>query len=54
MPTYEYQCIKCGKSFDRVAHIKEHDASRVRCPKCKSGHARQVFGNFFAKTSRKS
>ena len=34
MPTYQYRCGECGKSFERTETITEHDASKVRCPKC--------------------
>ncbi len=54
MPTYEYQCKKCGKKFDRVEHVTEHDASEPVCPECGSKHVIQVLGSFFAKTARKS
>ncbi|MDX1431994.1 MAG: zinc ribbon domain-containing protein [Gammaproteobacteria bacterium] len=54
MPTYEYKCQKCGKKFERIERVSEHDASHMRCPKCKSTQVAQVYGTFFAKTSRKS
>lgn len=54
MPVYEYQCRKCGNSFERTESITSHDASKARCPKCKSRKVSRVYGSFFAKTSRKS
>lgn len=54
MPVYEYRCRKCGKKFNRVEHMSEHGAKRARCPKCKSTQVNQIFGTFFAKTSKKS
>ena len=29
MPVYEYLCRKCGKSFERIETVKEHDLSKV-------------------------
>ena len=36
MPTYEYRCENCGKSFERTETINEHDKAKVKCPKCDS------------------
>lgn len=54
MPIYEYRCQKCGKKFECVERISEHDSKHPRCPKCKSAKVVQVLGSFFAKTSKKS
>ncbi|TFH49548.1 MAG: zinc ribbon domain-containing protein [Lysobacterales bacterium] len=54
MPVYEYRCRKCGRKFERVERIAEHGTDHARCPKCKSTQVAQVFGTFFAKTSKKS
>ena len=54
MPTYEYRCEKCGKTFDRQERISEHGRSRPACPHCKGRKVTQVPGSFFAKTSKKS
>lgn len=54
MPTYEYRCEECGATFERVEHVKEHDASEPRCPKCDSKKVAQILETFFAKTSTKS
>lgn len=32
MPTYEYECTKCGEQFDYLQSIKE--APKVECEKC--------------------
>ncbi len=36
MPTYQYRCEKCGKKFERTETISEHEALKVKCPKCGS------------------
>lgn len=54
MPTYEYRCTQCQKTFERNERISDHGSRKVRCPKCKSDKVEQVLGVFFAKTSKKS
>ena len=34
MPTYEYQCQKCGLKFERFQNIKEEPIRK--CPECSS------------------
>ncbi|MBN1556636.1 MAG: zinc ribbon domain-containing protein [Lentisphaerae bacterium] len=33
MPTYEYECTKCGHRFERFQRITEEPVKR--CPKCR-------------------
>ena len=40
MPVYEYECQKCGNSFEVFQGINEEP--RKRCPKCR-GALRKVF-----------
>ena len=54
MPTYDYQCEKCGKRFTVVQRISEHTGRSPACPKCKSRSTRQRPAAFFAKTAKKS
>jgi putative FmdB family regulatory protein len=54
MPTYEYECKKCGHEFSLTMAMDEHQKKKVRCPKCKSQNVKQVFGSVFVTTSRKS
>ena len=54
MPTYDFQCEECKKHFSVELTIKQHEAARVRCPKCESRKVRQLVSQFFAVTSRKS
>lgn len=32
MPTYEYECISCGHSFEKSQNI--NDKHLTKCPKC--------------------
>jgi putative FmdB family regulatory protein len=54
MPTYSYECRKCGHAFRKILSFKEYEEGKVKCPKCGSGNVAQVLETFFAKTSRKS
>ena len=54
MPTYQYRCKKCGKSFERSEHIADHEKSHPLCPKCSSKQVEPVLADFYAKTSKKS
>jgi putative FmdB family regulatory protein len=42
MPTYEYECTKCGHTFEVMQSIK--DKSLSRCPECKGALRRLIFG----------
>ncbi len=41
MPTYEYECEKCGHRFEVFQSMRE--PSRKRCPKCR-GKVRRLLG----------
>lgn len=41
MPTYEYECTKCGHRFELFQ--KMSDPPRKRCPKCR-GRVRRLLG----------
>ena len=40
MPTYEYQCEKCGHEFEREQRITEDPIKT--CPKCKAPKAKRL------------
>jgi putative FmdB family regulatory protein len=54
MPTYEYHCHKCDRTFVVYQTIKEHDTAQVQCPHCQSSEVEQRFTSFVAVTSKKS
>lgn len=41
MPTYEYECLKCGHRFEKFQNMK--DEPLKICPKCK-GKLRRLIG----------
>lgn len=42
MPTYEYECPRCGWQFERFQRIS--DAPVRACPKCRGKVRRLIFG----------
>ncbi|MCB1102427.1 MAG: zinc ribbon domain-containing protein [Kiritimatiellae bacterium] len=40
MPTYEYECQKCGHEFERFQSMTEEPLKR--CPKCKGKVVRKI------------
>jgi len=42
VPIYEYECTKCGYTFELVQSF--HDAPRQRCPRCR-GKVRRLIGS---------
>jgi putative FmdB family regulatory protein len=54
MPSYDYRCVKCNKGFSAILSIKDHDAGKVKCPKCGGKKLEQRITSFMVKTSRKS
>lgn len=54
MPTYAYRCGQCGEEFSLIMSLREYEAGKVSCPKCKSEDVQQQLTHFMTKTSRKS
>jgi putative FmdB family regulatory protein len=54
VPTYQYRCSECGKSFERTETITAHEAANARCPKCNSKKVTQIPGRVHVVTSKKS
>ena len=54
MPTYEFYCEQCNKSFDTVLSLSEYEKKKYTCPECKSNKLKQQITSFQAVTSKKS
>jgi putative FmdB family regulatory protein len=55
MPSYDFYCKDCKKTFTVVMALAEYEKSRPACPKCKGKKkVEQRPAAFFAVTSRKS
>ena len=54
MPMYDYKCLDCGKESLVVLTLKEHEATKVTCPKCGSSKMKQLYTSFVAHTTKKS
>jgi putative FmdB family regulatory protein len=54
VPTYQYRCIKCGKVFEHVEHVAEHETAKLQCPQCGSREIEHQPTSFFARTAKKS
>ncbi|HHY42310.1 MAG TPA: zinc ribbon domain-containing protein [Thermoanaerobacterales bacterium] len=51
MPTFDFECKKCGYRFSEFVSIKNKD--QVRCPKC-NGNVQQLFTGFLYITKESS
>ncbi len=55
MPTYEYICKDCKKTFTVLATIAEHEKSpKPKCEHCGSENIVQLFSGVSVITSKKS
>lgn len=54
MPSYDYLCHACKKSFNRILTLSEHDKNNIKCPHCGSKDVEQKYAAFYAVTSKKS
>ncbi|MFA5866329.1 MAG: zinc ribbon domain-containing protein [Phycisphaerae bacterium] len=55
MPTYQYRCRKCGKTFEKTATFSEHEQqTKPACPKCKSRSVQPFISSFQVITSKKA
>lgn len=43
MPTFDFECNKCGHRFSELVSIRDKD--KVRCPEC-GENVRQLFTGF--------
>jgi putative FmdB family regulatory protein len=54
MPTYEFFCKGCKKTFAKVLTIARLDKETIACPHCGSKNVEQHWSAFSAVTSKKS
>jgi len=54
MPTYEFLCESCEKSFELMLTLAERAVVKVQCPTCGSEKVVPQMTVFTPKTSRKS
>lgn len=54
MPTYEFICKECNKSFALMMKISDYVKKKYRCPNCKSKKVDQQITAFQTITSKKS
>lgn len=57
MPTYEYRCRACGRTFETFMSINEHERQKregIACPHCGKRDVVQQFTAIAVHTSRKS
>jgi putative FmdB family regulatory protein len=54
MPTYEYHCRACDRTFTRRQSLAEHDSASVECPHCQEKKVEQVLSPFVAVTTKKT
>ncbi len=43
MPMYDYNCLDCGKESLVVLTLKQHETTKVTCPKCGSSKMQQLY-----------
>jgi putative FmdB family regulatory protein len=54
MPTYEFVCAECKKTFTLFMSISDYEKKKYKCPKCRSKKVKQQISSFQAVTSKKS
>jgi putative FmdB family regulatory protein len=54
MPSYEFLCKNCKKTFTVLLSLPEYEKGHITCPKCKSKKVEQKPAAFFAVTTKKS
>lgn len=54
MPTYEYLCRTCHKTFSKTLTLAEAGKQKTVCPHCHGTRVEQRPSVFYAVTSRKS
>jgi putative FmdB family regulatory protein len=43
MPVYEYECEKCGSSFERI--VFQGDKEEISCPECNETNVKKLISS---------
>ncbi len=54
MPTYEFLCENCQKSFTQIMTLAEFEKKKCQCPRCGSKNVSVQITSFQTITSKKS
>jgi len=54
MPTYNFYCTKCKKTFSIIISVSEYEKKKYSCPMCKGKQIEQQISSFQTVTSKKS
>jgi putative FmdB family regulatory protein len=54
MPTYQYRCAECERTFERTETISEHEKAKPQCPECGSREVSAVPARVYVVTTKKS
>ncbi|NRB38757.1 MAG: zinc ribbon domain-containing protein [Pseudomonadales bacterium] len=54
MPSYQFQCEKCGNRFSIVESMSQHEKHQEKCPQCSSAELKTRLSAVYVKTSKKS
>ncbi|MEJ5359646.1 MAG: zinc ribbon domain-containing protein [Desulfobacterales bacterium] len=54
MPTYEFYCEACKKSFALFLSLSDAEKKKIACPECKSRKVKRQISTFQTVTSKKS
>lgn len=46
MPLYEYRCLDCEKSFEKMIRFSEDPNVPQECPECHGNHTRKQITSF--------
>ncbi len=50
MPLYEYQCQRCGTTFEKLVRSFS-DSEGIRCPECAGTDVKKAFSTFATRTT---
>jgi putative FmdB family regulatory protein len=54
MPIYEYRCLECGESFEKLVRSMSNPVSKIECPQCGGRKVEKLISHFGVQTSDSS